>query len=196
MTSTPPGWYADPAVPATLRYWDGVAWTAHQHATVSPFDRPETAPPGTSWNTVWIWLVALMLALPLVSTLITPWESTFDYDLGDPGAAQRAQWQMLTDPLQALAQLLGYLTHGLAVLFAFLDHRELSRRRVPRPFHWAWAFLTPVYPIGRSVVVVRRTGHGWAPMWATIGALALTLVVTGMIVVVLLTAMADMFRSY
>jgi hypothetical protein len=30
--STPaPGWYADPQHQATLRYWDGEAWTAHTH---------------------------------------------------------------------------------------------------------------------------------------------------------------------
>lgn len=27
--TTPPGWYADPGVPATERWWDGNAWTAH-----------------------------------------------------------------------------------------------------------------------------------------------------------------------
>lgn len=27
--TTPPGWYADPGVPGTERWWDGTAWTAH-----------------------------------------------------------------------------------------------------------------------------------------------------------------------
>jgi Protein of unknown function (DUF2510) len=28
----PPGWYPDPTQPATLRWWDGAAWTANTHA--------------------------------------------------------------------------------------------------------------------------------------------------------------------
>ncbi|MEV7423128.1 DUF2510 domain-containing protein [Streptomyces sp. NPDC091212] len=27
--TTPPGWYPDPTVPSTERWWDGTAWTAH-----------------------------------------------------------------------------------------------------------------------------------------------------------------------
>lgn len=192
MTSIPPGWYRDPTVPAALRYWDGAAWTAHRHAVVSPVDRPEEGrPPGTSWNTVWIWLVVLMLVLPMLS-LFTPWDTGWEYDFLAPGAVGRPHVQFLTDLLELTSGLLGYVTYGLAVFFAYRDYRVLRERGVPKPFHWAWAFLTPVYPIGRSVVVVRRIGRGWAPLWATIGALALALVVAGMIVVVLLTAMADL----
>ncbi|WP_084127271.1 DUF2510 domain-containing protein [Demequina sp. NBRC 110054] len=30
MEHTPPaGWYADPTMPGTMRYWDGAAWTQH-----------------------------------------------------------------------------------------------------------------------------------------------------------------------
>jgi hypothetical protein len=31
----PPGWLPDPQDPVTLRYWDGLAWTAHTRARAS-----------------------------------------------------------------------------------------------------------------------------------------------------------------
>lgn len=187
MTAPPPGWYPDPAQPATLRYWDGGAWTPHRQTAVPPVGRAAAAPPGTSWNTVWIWLVVLMIALPLLS-LVTPSVSGWD----DLFGARAAGAPFVTDLGELAAQVLGYVVYGLAVFFAYRDHRALRERGVPDPFHWAWAFLTPVYPIGRSVVVVRRIGRGWAPLWATVAALALLLVYAGMIVLVLLTAMADL----
>lgn len=36
MSSAPPGWHPDPNNPsATLRWWDGSAWTAHTHPAVT-----------------------------------------------------------------------------------------------------------------------------------------------------------------
>lgn len=39
-TTVPAGWYADPQVTGTLRYWDGTRWTEH----TAPMP-PPTAPP-------------------------------------------------------------------------------------------------------------------------------------------------------
>ena len=65
--------------------------------------------------------------------------------------------------------------------------RELKKRGVQQPFHWAFAFLTSiVYVIGRSVVVKRRTGGGLAPLWVYIVELILSFII-GIIFTVLLT---------
>ncbi|NKY41392.1 DUF2510 domain-containing protein, partial [Cellulomonas septica] len=40
------GWYAVPAEPGTMRYWDGAAWTEHRQPLPPPADSvPITAPP-------------------------------------------------------------------------------------------------------------------------------------------------------
>jgi hypothetical protein len=78
---------------------------------------------------------------------------------------------------------LGWITYGLGVFFAYRDYKTLLALGVPRPFHWAWAFLSIVYVIGRSVVVRRRTGHGILPMWIAIAYLALSVVVAIILVI-------------
>jgi hypothetical protein len=76
---------------------------------------------------------------------------------------------------------LNWLLAAVLVVASWLDYRELVRRGVERPFHWAWSFLSVVYPIGRSVVVRGVAGgRGLAPIWVTIAAyvvgLALSLI--------------------
>ena len=56
------------------------------------------------------------------------------------------------------------------------DARALRRRGIERPFGWGWAVLVfvatlGVYIVGRTVVVRRRTGRGWAPLWGWLAAL-------------------------
>ena len=42
----------------------------------------------------------------------------------------------------------------------------IERDGMERPFHWAWALLSPgIYVVGRSIVARRRTGSSLAPMW-------------------------------
>ena len=43
-----PGWFADPQDPATLRWWDGQAWTAHTQPTAytNPAGQAPSAVPG------------------------------------------------------------------------------------------------------------------------------------------------------
>jgi hypothetical protein len=77
---------------------------------------------------------------------------------------------------------LGYLVAGIGILFAWLDWRELKRRGIQKPFHWAWAFLAlvvtnGVYVIGRGVILRRQTGKGLGPVWVWIAVTVLSLIV-------------------
>lgn len=181
-----------------MRYWDGRAWTPHERPPVTaPLAGPLHAPSGTDWNTVWIWLVALLPAIPMVLLFFVPWGSMFAFDPYSADPAQisaqiiEAQFAVFLSPAFIASQLLAYPVYGLQVFFAYRDHRVLSERGVPRPFHWAWAFLNPVYPIGRSVVVKRRTGRGYAPLWAAIGVIALTLIATIAMTTMMIAGMID-----
>ncbi|WP_285115043.1 DUF2510 domain-containing protein [Leifsonia sp. fls2-241-R2A-40a] len=178
-TGTPaPGWYPDPYGSAGLRWWDGANWGEQ----VSPAPaRPAPAvygppprrplPEGTPIYTVWIWLVAL---LPLVASLLlfllhpqvmfTTRPGTSDLMVSDPFA-------LLGGPLYFVVMGLNWLIAAAIIVFAWLDYRELRRRGVERPFHWAWSFIGLVYPIGRSVIVRGVAGgRGLAPMWVAIAA--------------------------
>lgn len=69
-----------------------------------------------------------------------------------------------TLPLLAITSILGWVAWGLSIWCAALGCRDLSARGVSRPFHWAWAILSPlVFVIGRHVVISRRGGMGAAP---------------------------------
>ncbi|WP_309619997.1 DUF2510 domain-containing protein [Salinibacterium sp.] len=188
--ATPAGWYQDPAEPATSRWWDGAQWTdrlQQPYDPASPGISVGRAPENTRVYTPWIWLMVFLpyVTLPLLFTV--DFSGIFDgISAGDQGSSTRAQLQIFTSPGYIITVVGGWLTYGLCVLFAFLDRKELIARGVPRPFHWAWTFLySPVYVIGRSVIVRRRTGGGIAPMWAAIAALVLAniLVIAWMAVV-------------
>ncbi len=130
-----------------------------------------SAPEGARWNTVWIWLVVVLPYIPSLGIFTIDWSGMFDLSnlRSSTGASEAAMLSMMLSPGYLFAMFGGMIAYGLSVWFAYLDRRELERRGVPRPFHWAWAFLSySVYPIGRSVVVRRRTGHGISPMWVAI----------------------------
>ncbi|REJ06593.1 DUF2510 domain-containing protein [Microbacterium bovistercoris] len=189
---TPPGWYPDDA-PGMLRWWDGTVWTASTMpasppAPAAPQPYPQV-PEGTRTSTPWIWaVVAVPLAtlaltvvqLVLMQQLMQQYLSSFALMTTDPYATDAANlsglvaWSngmMLGTMLLSFVSLLLY---GAGVLFAYLDHRDLGALGYQRRFHWAWNFLSPVYPIGRSVVVRRQAGTGQAPMWAAIAIMAAT----------------------
>ena len=200
------GWYPDPSTPGILRFWDGTAWTAHTsapNAASNPVAQPAAAPaaapeprksPGVDTNTVWIWLIVL---LPLVSTLaalLVPWRSMFAMHgwMMQPFAESgpRTDLHTFMQPFDIFfspwwwgIMLLGWAVYGFSVWFAYLDHRELRNRGIDRPFPWPWMFLSLVYPIGRIVVTIRRTGTGWGPLWGLIATQ-----VVGIIVAVVISA--------
>ncbi|BDZ44795.1 DUF2510 domain-containing protein [Naasia aerilata] len=213
--SPPAGWYADPENPRQLRWWDGRVWTEHLSAIQAPGAAATTsaasttsattgtpdagaaqqlsAPAGTDWKTPWIWLVLFLPLVGLLPVLFVPWADVVRIDPAtgqpDPDAALR----LLTSPAFLLSTFLPFLLYALSVLFSYLDWRELSRRRIAAPFHWAWAFLgNSVYPIGRGVVVQRRTGRGAIVTWLAIALIVLSILIgTGLAVWISVTALSQ-----
>lgn len=184
-----PGWYPDPYGQAPLRWWDGAQWGAEVNGAppVVPAGPPvryaevrPPIPPETPVNTIWVWLVIL---LPLASLLLT---AAFNPIGGITNMIRDVG--TTTDPLPNMASIYtpayflsvaaGWVSYGLGVLFSWFDYRELTRRGVVRPFHWAWSFLLwQLYTIGRAVIVRRVSGgRGAALIWATIVVTAITLI--------------------
>ena len=180
--SVPAGWHPDPAGSPRSRWWDGTQWTEHYQ---EPYSREAAAaalqaPAGAKIHNAWIWLVVFLpyVTLPVIFTDGLSSAFTSGLDPSDPYSANRAQFEMMTSPAYVLSSLLSWLIFGLCVFFAFRDSRALTNQGIQRPFHWAWNFLPPVYAIGRAVVVKRRTGRGIVVMWAAIGMLVVSFIVT------------------
>ena len=201
---TPAGWYADPAGSPQLRWWDGTQWTSHFQAPAqaqAPAYAPytpaaaapiPTVPPGTPVYNPFIWALTL---LPLLSLLLLPLSFTeidqaMSSSFNDPTSVNPYGGYSTGGLLiQGLTTLLSWLIYGAGVVLAFFDRKWLLAKGYAQPFHWAWAFLGVVYPIGRSVVVRRRAGRGIAPMWVTIGVLALSLILSVVVI-------ATVFQSF
>lgn len=192
------GWYPDTPATTRLRWWDGRQWTEHfsdsavQVSTAPAYSMAvparNTVPASTPLGTVFIWILVL---LPLVSLAQY---FTVDFrqlgidamrNAGTPGASLA----IYSNPAYLITQLVGLVVYGLTVVLAFFDWRTLKLRGVERPFFWAWQFLSPVYVIGRSVVVHRRAGRGLAPLWVYIGVVVVGFVVGGIIFSQMMSAM-------
>ncbi len=199
-TNVPPGWYPDPTDASWQRWWDGVGWTEHAAPTTSGSAQaaqtytaqyPQApAVPGTplrtdiQTNTVWIWLVVLLPLVLLPTIFLIDWRGYLESSL-DMSSLDTAN-PMLPSVGMTLASvgisIASYVVTGIGILFAWLDWRELKRRGVQKPFHWAWAFLAlvvtnGVYVIGRGVILRRQTGKGLGPVWVWIAVSALSLIV-------------------
>jgi hypothetical protein len=138
-----------------------------------------TAPAGTKPYTPFIWILALLPLVTTVNTIIQSANLDEAIDLAtraasSPGAAP-------APVLDLASYAISFALFAAAILLIVLDWRALNRAQVPRPFHWAWGFFmiigAPVYMIGRSIVVRRRTGSGLAPMFVNLGIIVLNLVI-------------------
>lgn len=198
-SSASAGWYPDPSDPRTSRYWDGTAWTA---ATAGPpVPAPPRRTPGVDTNTVWIWIIVLLPLVITVPALFVPWGDLFDYSgiTDDPSSVSRHQLEVLSSPWLWGWNLLGYAIYGLNVFFAYRDRRALLARGIDKPFPWPWAFLNPVYPIGRAIVAIRRTGSGQAVLWGLGAVIVAENVIGGILVWEILNAalggLSDLLRE-
>jgi len=184
MTNIPAGWYPDPSGTTQQRWWDGAQWTEHYTpgadaaASVAPSAFPvapqpyslqqpvgvPTAPAGTQPYTPWIWVLALLPIVGIVSSIVT----IFTTDVDALANATDSSNPFAYTTADIVSSLVGWVVIGLSILSGILDYRTLVRRGVPQPFHWAFIFFSiigaPVYMIGRSIVVRRRVGSGLAPM--------------------------------
>lgn len=185
----PPGWYDDANAPGTQRWWDGTAWTEHTSQPYNGQPVALAAPAGTPVYTVWIWLIVVLPLLSLVGLFTIDFSSFTTIYSSDPTSSTRAQLALVTSPGYLFSLSVSAIVYGLSAWFAFLDWRWLRGHSVPRPFHFAWVFLSSyVYVIGRSVIVRRRTGRGIAPMWAAIGMYALSTIVSIVFTVLMVQA--------
>ena len=130
------------------------------------------------YNTFTYILIALVFVAFLPLFLID-WNGYIEAvvnSMDDPYAASSAQFAIFT-PGYFIALVLGWAITAGKIVVAYFDHRELTRAGVPRPFHWAFAFLGDyVYLIGRGVVTRRRTGRGFGTVWVAVGYIVLTFV--------------------
>lgn len=185
---TPAGWYPDPAGAPIARWWDGQRWTnqVHDPRPVAPRIVMK-APEGTSAYTPFAWLFVAVIAVQLAALA---WFDLDGYLLAT--VAPQSPFAMVTPSYLVLLGT-GLVSYLLYVVLAFLDHRALVAAGVPSPFHWAWTFTSAiVYPIGRTIVVRRRTGHGLGILWAAIAA---TLIYLAVLVIKIIVAIASLMST-
>lgn len=193
--STPPapGWYPDPYREAPLRWWDGRQWSAQVggHAPVAAgvggVAPRRSLPEETPVYTVWIWLVVLLPLVSILLLLVTNPFSGYAHFMQSLEHSARPSPQAMLEiysPAFLVDTLVGWLVFAATIVFSWLDYRELGRRGLERPFHWAWSFLSSaIYVIGRGVIVRRVAPHrGLVPIWVMIAVFGISLIVTGWLV--------------
>ena len=162
----------------------------------------EAAPEGMNGNTPWIWLYIVLPLLSLIPLFFIDF-SDFAHAVAehpnDLAVQNEATAALLFQPAMIVAQVLGWVIIAVTIVLAYLDYREIKRRGMPQPFHWAFAFLSlagfgVVYSIGRGVVTKRRLGKGYGILLAAILSIVLIVVVvivwTGILIVQVVTLLA------
>ncbi|SBS69831.1 DUF2510 domain-containing protein [uncultured Microbacterium sp.] len=190
---------AAPTVPAPAEQAPTYATPAPSYATPTPSAAPAVTPwptaappvarsgpsaPGVATDTIWIYLAIIAGTLPMFTIFLMDWDGYIDVMVemsGRPSSAAASAMMTWVGGI-LLITLLSYAFLGLSVLFAWFDWRELRKRGIDKPFHWAFAFFAlvvtiGVYVIGRTVVVKRETGKGLTPLWVWIAATVLGFVV-------------------
>ena len=196
---TPAGWYPDPSNSGRSRWWDGTQWTdtyadaAGQPQYAAIQEAATRAPEGTSPYTLFTWPLALLPILGLIFDVVHIAIGGIDADIENATSMSGSQFSVF-DLVSGIA---GWVVIILSIVLALLDYRALRDAGVPRPFHWAWSFFSifsaPVYMIGRSVIVRRRTGSGLTPMFVNLGIIAASFIITVTVLTISTTAIIDSY---
>lgn len=141
------------------------------------------------------WLIWAFVFAPLLSLAsIFAWD--FEGYLRESLTNPYASTAMLLDPGYLVLSLGSWVIYAAMVLLAFFDWRWLGQQGYPRRFHWAWTFLNSlIYIIGRSVVVKRQAGRGFAPLWVSIAISVASLIAIGIWMAMLMSAMFAMIEQ-
>src|SRR5690242_7591712 len=92
----PAGWYPDPQDASRGRFWDGTAWTDQYHHAGQPLPIAQLkAPPGTDWNTPWIWVIVLIPVVTYIPLLFLPWHVLSHIDPNSPASIIQAEFDLL-----------------------------------------------------------------------------------------------------
>jgi hypothetical protein len=122
----------------------------------------------TRVNTAWIWILLGVPFLWLVIGASVAVPILVSQVSGGPPIG--------SNPLFLILSLIAWIGF---VVCAYLDERYLKRLDIYKPFPRGWVFLSSlIYVIGRSVVVIRQTDRGRAPLWGAIVYVVLSIIAT------------------
>ncbi|GAA1447673.1 DUF2510 domain-containing protein [Leifsonia poae] len=194
--------YTQPAAAQQPAYAAPSTYATPYPRAVVP-ERAKLAPGAAIYN-AYIWLV---VALPFVLVLVLPfWNPLSGIALtrtADGSVRAYTDPSFLLNPAYFILIFGGFIVDALVVVFAWLDYRDLQRKGVERPFHWAWAFfvfVNPgflVYVIGRSIVVRKvAPGRGLAPIWVAIGLYVVSIIIAIIWVATLFSSLMGLMHTY
>ncbi|MCT9821014.1 DUF2510 domain-containing protein [Microbacterium sp. W1N] len=192
-----PAYGENPTTPAYGAYPTAAGYQAAPAYQGAPAYQSGPSAPGASGDTLWIYLSIAASLLPVFSIFFIDWtpflaisatQSPTDADVAALMTGFFAQTLLIS--------VFSYAMIALSIVFAWLDWRELKRRGVARPFHWAFAFFAlvisiGVYIIGRTVVLKRETGKGLTALWVWIATIVLAIVISIVWTVGLFAQMAE-----
>lgn len=165
-------------------------YSAPQYGQSAQNARVAEGTPTANWL---IWALVILPLISLVTLFVWDVEGYMRAIMLNPEASSV---QMMLDPGYLLMTVGSWVIFAASIAFAVLDWRWLGQQGYPRRFHWAWAILNPlVYIIGRSVVVKRQAGSGYAPLWGALVVTVVSLVVGIMWAVMLFNTMFAMFEQ-
>ena len=174
VPAVPAGWYADPAGPGTLRYWDGSAWTEHQSAAAATAWAP-AAPAGASfgfgesvrrafrrwsdfsgratvaefwWFYLFTVIASFVLYIPFLIGLLAIFSGTAVTD-------SRGRTTFTGTPgagATAVAVVMGLL-FAVGLLVMFVVQLSLSVRRLHDTDRSGWWYLLSLVPFGSFVLL-------------------------------------------